>query len=277
MCGEGPIWDERSNRLLWVDIPAGVVHSLDPASGRSEPAVVVGRAVGAAAPRATGGYVLAVREGFAVHDGVELLPVAAPLADLSDLRMNDGRCDRAGRYWAGSMADVAGRGEGSLFRLDAAGACDPVVGGVGLSNGLDWSPDSSTLYYVDTLTAGVDAFDFDLDDGVVSRRRRFIDIPPAEGAPDGLTVDADGWVWIALWGGACVRRYSPDGVLDAEVRLPVSQVTSCGFGGPSLDVLFVTSASGGLDDAARQREPHAGGLFCVNAGVSGQPTAAYAG
>ncbi len=232
--------------------------------------------MGAAAPRAAGGYVLAVREGFATHDADVLDTVAAPLSDRPHLRMNDGRCDRAGRYWAGSMADDAsGRGEGSLFRLDGNGVCEEIVGGVGLSNGLDWSPESNLLYYVDSLEGGVDVFDFDLDDGAVSRRRRLVDIDSGDGAPDGITIDADGCLWVALWGGACVRRYTPGGVLDVEIPVPVSQVTSCGFGGDAMDVLFITSAAGGLDAAAQERQPHAGGLFCVEPGVKGQPTAMY--
>lgn len=235
--GEGPCWDERTGTLLWVDIPAGLVHRLDPADGSHE-SIDVGQPVGAAVPRASGGLALAVRDGFAVHDGE--LTVVAPVtaAEPAGNRMNDGACDRAGRFFAGTMAHDDTPGAGSLYRLDPDRRAERILDGVTISNGIGWSPDERLLYYVDTLTDRVDVFDYDPATGQVADRRLFAVLP----SPDGLTVDASGHVWVALWGGGKVVRLRPDGQLDLTVEMPATNVTSCAFGGPDLDILYVTTA-----------------------------------
>ncbi|MEV6154107.1 SMP-30/gluconolactonase/LRE family protein [Nonomuraea sp. NPDC052129] len=240
--GEGPCWDERTGTLLWVDIPAGLVHRLDPADGSHE-SIDVGQPVGVAVPRASGGLALAVRDGFAVHDGELIdgeLTVVAPVtaAEPPGNRMNDGACDRAGRFFAGSMAQDDTPGAGSLYRLDPDRRVERILDGVTISNGIGWSPDERLLYYVDTLMDRVDVFDYDPATGQVADRRLFAVLP----SPDGLTVDASGHVWVALWGGGKVVRLRPDGQPDLTVEVPATNVTSCAFGGPDLDILYVTTA-----------------------------------
>ena len=166
-------------------------------------------------------------------------------ADNSATRMNDGKCDRAGRFWAGTMAfdQRAHAGAGSLYRLDGSHTATHILPGVSVSNGLDWTLDDRQMYFIDTPTGGIDVFDFDAALGEISGRRRFVTIPPGHGAPDGMTLDAEGYLWVALWGGWAIRRYAPDGTLDREVRFPVSQVSCCAFGGPDFSDLYITTAT----------------------------------
>lgn len=278
---EGPLWDARTGEVAWVDIPAGVVHRVDPGTG-THTAAEVGQPVGAVVPRAAGGYVLAVRDGFAAFDPASPAPrlLARVEADRPENRMNDGACDRAGRFWAGTMAEDERAGAGSLYRLERVDGTDRVsrhLTGLAVSNGIGWSPDDRLMYYVDSPTLRVDVFDFDLADGVLSGRRPFALIPPGLGMPDGLAVDGEGCVWVALWGGWAVHRYTPDGRLDRSVPLPVARVSSCAFGGPGLDDLYITTARVGLTPAELRQQPEAGLLFHHPAGVPGQPAAAYAG
>ncbi|MDP9864475.1 MULTISPECIES: SMP-30/gluconolactonase/LRE family protein [Streptosporangium] len=276
--GEGPRWDGRTGTLLWVDIPAGRVHRLDPSDG-SHGVIDVGQPVGVVAPRAAGGLALAVRDGFAVlpeprwaapttgdaaaHGGLELIaPVTA--AERPGNRMNDGACDRAGRFFAGTKAEDDTPGAGAVYRLDPDHRCERVLEGVTVSNGIAWSPDERLLYYVDTPTGRVDVFDYDPGDGRLGNRRTFAEI--SRGMPDGITVDARGHVWVALWGGGAVLRLRPDGRLDLTVEIPATNVTSCAFGGPDLDVLYVTTASDGT----------AGGeLLRCRTSVEGMPANPY--
>jgi sugar lactone lactonase YvrE len=273
--GEGPIWDARSSRLAWVDITARRLHLTDTVSGATE-TIEVPLAVGAVAPRAAGGFVAALQDGFwVVGDGparrIAAIPEARP-----GLRFNDGKCDPAGRFWAGTMAYDEALGAGALYRLDPDGEALMVLGEVTISNGLAWSLDGATMYYIDTPTQRVDAFSYDPMTGEIEDRRPEIHVPPEAGAPDGLTIDADGGLWIALWGGSAVHRYL-EGRLERVIGLPVSQPTSCCFGGAGLDELYITSAWQGLSPDARQAQPLAGALFCVRPGVRGVPPAVFAG
>jgi sugar lactone lactonase YvrE len=265
--GEGPLWDARTNELLWVDILPGTVHRFDPSTGGDRP-FDAGSYVGAIVPRAAGGYALAVASGFAVatDDGVVTPLVAAGHDD--SIRMNDGACDSRGRFWAGSMRVDEGPTGGCLYRLDPDASLTTICHGVSISNGIAWSLDDTLLYYVDTPTRTIDVFDFDAETGAASNRRvlRRTDGP---GLPDGLIVDAEGGLWVAFWGGGCVRRYAPDGTLEAVVDVPAAHTTKAAFGGPDLADLYITSAAGD--------EPHAGGLFVARPGVSGLPARAFAG
>ena len=276
--GEGPVWDPVADALVWVDLLAGMVHRYQPSTGR-DIAVGVGQPVGAAVPRASGGLALAVRDGFGFLDaggGFEL--VASVEAGVRSNRMNDGKCDAAGRFWAGTMDEVHSRAKaGALYRLDPSLDVSRVVDGVTISNGLDWSPDGTTMYYIDTPTQGVDAFDFDPDAGTISNRRRIIDIDPEDGAPDGMAVDAEGYLWVALWDGWGLRRYAPGGSLDRSVRMPAGRITSCAFGGPDLGDLYITSARRGLTRAQLTEQPLAGSLFHLRPGVQGLPAHAFSG
>jgi sugar lactone lactonase YvrE len=276
--GEGACWDVRSQTLHWVDILKGRVHAYAPATGACR-TVSVGQPVGAAALREAGGLVLALRDGFATLDPATgaLSWIARVEDDRPGQRMNDGRCDAAGRFWAGTMAFEPTAGTGTLYRLDPGGRVTPVLSDLTISNGLDWSPDGRLLYFIDSGTQRVDVFDFDVGTGAPANRRPFAVVPEAAGMPDGLAVDADGGVWVALWGGGALHRYAADGALERVVALPVTHPTSCAFGGPDLRDLYVTSAWVELGPLARERQPEAGGLFRVRPGVAGRAPCRFAG
>ncbi len=267
--GEGPHWDDQDQSLYWVDIPEGRVHQMDAAG--SFTSWEVGQPASAVVRRASGGLVVAVREGFVALDPAsgQVVPLAAVEPDRPENRMNDGACDRAGRFFAGTMADDERPGAGTLYRLDPDLGVTKLVTGVGISNGIGWSPDERLMYYIDSQDRQVDVFDFDPATGEIDGRRRFAAVGRGEAVPDGLTVDADGGVWVAVWGGGAVLRHDTGGRVRESVELPAARVTSCAFGGPGLDQLFVTTAAG----------PGAlgGALFVCQPGVTGQPSHPFRG
>jgi sugar lactone lactonase YvrE len=275
--GEAPVWDADAGLLLWVDITAGVVHRTDPETGVDE-AIGVGRSVGSAVPTADGRLAIATDEGFSYLDPAtgNIEPIAS-IDTAPDVVMNDGKTDRAGRYWAGTKDIEARRPIGSLFRLDPDRTVTEVIRGVTLSNGLAWSPDGRTIYYIDSTTYGIDAFDADLASGAISARRRLVDLPREWGLPDGMTVDEDGFLWVAFWTGSTIRRLDHTGNLVATVELPVSLVTSCAFAGHDLADLYVTSGRGGLPEDWLAAETHAGGLFRLRPATRGLPQRAFSG
>ncbi len=276
--GEGVVWDDANRRILSVDIMRGRVHLFDPATGVRR-TIEVGQPVGTVVPRRRGGLMVAVRDGFAEldPDTGALRFVAHVELDKPGQRMNDGACDAAGRFWAGTMCMQERPGLGSLYRLDPDGSTHTMLTGVGISNGIDWSLDGSRMYYVDSLAQRIDAFDFDAAAGSIANRRTFAAIDPADGTPDGLTVDAEGVVWLALWGGSCVHRYLPDGTLDGILPLPVTHPTTCAFGGPALDELYITSAIIKLSDEERRRQPLGGAVLRCRPGVAGRASHAFGG
>jgi sugar lactone lactonase YvrE len=229
--------------------------------------------VGALACAADGGVVLAVAGGFARldWDSGTVKMLATVEADRPQNRMNDGACDPAGRFWAGTMALDERPHAGALYRLDPDGTVHTMLTEVSISNGIDWTPDGRGMYYVDSPTRRIDVFDFDARSGAIANRRTFVELPAEAGFPDGLTVDAEGFVWLALWGGAALHRYDPEGARERIVPLPVSHPTSCAFGGADLDELFVTSARRPLSAEERARQPMAGGLIRLRPGVVGRP------
>ncbi|HWP05500.1 MAG TPA: SMP-30/gluconolactonase/LRE family protein [Polyangiaceae bacterium] len=275
LLGEGVSWDASEGVLLWVDIEAGHVFRLKP--GTEPERIVLGQKVGAVVPRRAGGLVLAVKEGFALMDrwGGPLRVVASPEPDKPENRMNDGKCDSNGRFFAGSISPepkAAG-----FYRFDPDGSVQRVLGDITISNGLGFSPDNRTLYYIDSPTYRVDAFDYDAETGSIARRRTLIEVPREHGEPDGMTLDEAGCLWVAHWGGHAVRRYTPRGVLDRTLEVPASQVSNCAFGGPDLSELYITTASAWLDESRRRQEPHAGDLFVVSPGVKGLPAFPFGG
>jgi sugar lactone lactonase YvrE len=276
--GESPVWDDRSGVLMWVDIMAGAVHRYDPRSG-ADSVTEVGQPVGAIAPRTAGGYVLALRDGIAVMDDDGALGVVSDVEkDVPANRFNDAKCDTAGRFWAGTMAFDVTPGAATLYRIDPDGTTAAMVRDVTLSNGLGWSPDDSTMYYIDSLAYGLDAFDFDVASGTLSSRRRLITCDPkTDGLPDGMAVDAEGNLWIAFYGSGAVRRYTPAGKLDHVLALPVSQPTCVAFGGEDLGDLYITTANQEKSPEALAKEPILGGLFRARPGVSGLPANGFAG
>jgi sugar lactone lactonase YvrE len=277
--GEGPIWDPARGSLTWVDQLGGRVHRLT-LDGVAGPAIEIGGRVGAALPAADrDGLVLTTDAGFArVDDGGRLEPLASVAVDAPYSFINDGKCDALGRLWAGSIG-VAGdgvfvRGAGSLYRLDPGGGVAVARTGLSLANGMDWSPDGRAFYFIDSVLGGIDAHAFDLEAGVLGPPHRVVDIDLdiAVGFADGMCVDADGGIWTAVWGAGEVRRYTPAGVLDRAIGLPVTQPTSCTFAGPGLDVLVITSAWHRLEPGERARQPHAGSVFCCRPGAAGLAT-----
>jgi sugar lactone lactonase YvrE len=270
---EGPVWDPRSSCLRWVDIQRGQVHRFDPASG-VDTYFEVGEDVGTVAVRAAGGLVIATTSGLytCLDDGGRKTLLHAVDTDPPGGRFNDGKADPWGRFWAGTILDDP-QGACALYRMDPDHSLHTVVTGVSCSNGLAWSPDGAVMYYIDTQTGGVDAFDHDASSGAVTGRRRIIDID--RGHPDGMTVDADGCLWVALWDGWGLQRFAPDGRLLTTVEVPAQRVTSCAFGGPTLSTLYITTARTGLTDFSEQ--PSAGSLFAVEPGVTGLAPGEWAG
>jgi len=275
--GEGPVWDPRIGALVWVDITGNVVHTTDPATGETTTRDL-GRSVGVVLPRASGGYVAALQDGFyALPDGGEPELIAPVEADDPSTRMNDGEIDPQGRFWAGTMGWEAEPGAGALYRLDPDGHVTKMVDGVTISNGLGWSPDGATMYYVDTVTTRIDQFDFDPTSGDIANRREFVTIRHGGGRPDGLTVDAEGAVWVATWPGYGVHRYLPDGTLDAIIPLPVSNVSSIELGGPDMRDAWITTAWELLSDKEHAKQPLAGSVFHTRVDVPGQHRVRFAG
>jgi sugar lactone lactonase YvrE len=266
--GEGPCWDDKRKVLLWVDIYGKAVHVTDP-DGATATFAMPERPT-AIAPIANGQVLVALAAGLTVFD--PLTGSAGTGLDLSlgaGIRLNDGASDPLGRFWVGSMAEDDRPGCGYLYRAHRGGV-DAVLADVGLSNGIDWSPDGSRMYYVDSLTQRIDVFDF--SDGEPTSRAPLVEIPADAGLPDGITVDTDGGIWVALFGGGAVRRYTPDGSLDLELLIPADNVTACAFGGPERDRLYITTASVQVADERRPLQPDAGALFAVSTGHQGSPT-----
>lgn len=259
--GEGPVWDARLQTLLWVDMLRGDVLTLD--GGRHR----VGEVAACVAPRRGGGHVLGVDRGFMLTDADGARQSIEVWRDPT-IRMNEGACDPHGRFWCGSMDFDARPGRGSLYRLDADRTVHEVITGVTISNGLEWTADGSTAYYIDTPTQRIDACAPDL-----TERAPHVEIPREVGAPDGLALDDEGGIWVALWGGSAVHRYAPDGSLDCVVELPVRQPTSCAFGGPELATLYITTSAQDLPDP----EPEAGALFAVDTGAHGLAAREFVG
>jgi sugar lactone lactonase YvrE len=276
--GEGPVWDGTQQRLVWLDILPGLVHRFDPATG-GDHVFRAGKPVGSAGLRHGGGLVLAVEDGFALLDPQwqRLDQVAVVEHPGPQARFNEGKCDPAGRFLAGTMAYDLTPGAGSVYRLGPDFAVTRLLDGVTISNGLAWTPDGATLYYIDSPTQGVDAFDYDTETGRLENRRRVVDIPAAAGLPDGMTLDTGGCLWVALYGGSAVHRYTPDGRLDTVLSFPASHITCPAFGGPGLGVLYITSARDGLGERELAAQPHAGAVFAADVGARGLPALRFAG
>jgi sugar lactone lactonase YvrE len=271
--GEGPHYDERTGRVWWVDVFARLVLWRHAVSGeRGELAMPAH--VGAAVPRRTGGLVACLPDGVWAVDGAgaarALARYPAGAAGAPALRSNDAKADPRGRLWVGTMAYDQTPGAGTLYKFEG-GALEPVVPDVTVSNGLAWSPDASTMYYVDTTTRRIDAFAYDVQTGALGGRRTFAEV--TAGFPDGLCVDASGGVWVALWDGSAVQRYAADGSLDRMIKMPTSRVTSCSFAGDRFQYLVITTAARGLAD-----DPAAGLTYAYEPGdVVGMPVDRCAG
>ncbi len=271
--GEGPVWDAEAQVLYWVDIYGQTFYRFSPTTGELR-AFEVGVQVGVLAPRAAGGLIMATRNGFALWDehSEALTFLADPEANHPETRFNDGAVDPAGRFWAGTMLEDSEEWDlapGNLYRLDPDYTLTRMETGIAISNGIGWSPDSKTMYFTDSPRQVIYAYDYDQATGTIENRRPFIQTPGEASVPDGLTVDSEGCIWSARWGGWRIIRYDPQGKPEREIVLPVQYPTSCTFGGAALDELYITSAAVRVSAHKRSQQPLAGDVFRLRPGVSG--------
>lgn len=267
--GEGSLWDEREKLLYWVDINGHKVYVYNPATGANI-GYDVGQQVGTVVLRESGGVMLALKHGFASYDlaSGKLEMIADPEADKPNNRFNDGKCDPAGRFWAGSISRAPQ--DGALFRLDADMSVHKMIDDISCSNGIVWTSDRKTMYYIDSPVRTVVAYDYDDATGAISNGRVVINVPEEKGVPDGMAIDSEGMLWIAHYNGSAVHRWNPTtGEIMETIELPVSRVTSCAFGGENLDTLYITTAINGMSAEENAKQPHAGSLFVAKPGVTG--------
>lgn len=276
--GEVPLWSAREQRLYWIDVRRPALQAYDPASGRTE-RFDLPELVGSFCERQSGGMLVALKSGLYDFD-----PATGRLDAWLDVepalpnnRLNDGKCDRQGRFWVGSMNDGDRLPTGSMYRIDAGRRHDAMWDGITIPNSLAFSPDGRRMYFADTPSLKIMAYEFDVEDGVPHTPRLFRDMASHPGRPDGATVDVDGCLWSAEVHGSRVVRYTPDGAIDQVVQLPVTGVTSCAFGGPQLDTLYITTATQRLDEAELARQPLAGALFAARVGTQGVPETPFRG
>jgi sugar lactone lactonase YvrE len=277
--GEGPCWDAVNQLFYWVDIEQKKLHIHDPQT-RSNRFIELPDRVGAAVLRASGGMILALQNGFYSLDlETEILTaIIDPEVEITTNRFNDGKCDAAGRFFAGTMSVSDSPEQGSLYCLNTDLTCTKVLNRISTSNGIAWSLDNKIMYYIDSPTCQVWAFDYELATGIMSNKRVVITIPEGGGVPDGMTSDEEGMLWVAQWEGWQVSRWNPHtGELIEVIPVPVSRVTSCVFGGENLDVLYITTASVDVPPEGDPAQPHAGAVFSIKTKVKGAPTFTFAG
>jgi sugar lactone lactonase YvrE len=277
--GEGPSWDARKNILYWVDIPNGLVHVYD-AAKKKDRSITVGNYVSSIIPRAgDDDVVVTLQHGFYrlnLETG-KTTKICGVEESMTDNRFNDGKCDTQGTYWAGTMGIKERKPTGALYRLDGSKA-KKMVSEVTVSNGLGWSPDNSTMYYIDSPLRKVSAFDYDGDSKAISNRRTIVDYAKEEGQPDGMAVDSEGMIWVAHWGGFRITRWDPTTGKKLDViQVPAQNVASCCFGGRKLDQLYITTATSGVSPDVLSKYPNTGGLFRVDCDVKGLPTNYFVG
>ena len=279
LVGEGSLWDADENVLYWVDILSAQVYIYDPESGANR-TIETCQAVGTVVPRASGGLVVALHNGFA-HIDLEterMTPIGEdPERRLPANRFNDGKCDPAGRLWAGTMSFIGEKNVGALYCLELDHSVTKKIAPVTISNGIVWSADNKTMYFIESPLNSVRAYDYDIDTGAIANER-VVCTNEGAGVFDGMAIDAEGTLWIAIYGGSAVKRYDPQsGALLRELSMPFSNVTSCAFGGENLDELYITSACQQMDEQALAAQPLAGSLVKVDPGCKGVVSVAYAG
>jgi sugar lactone lactonase YvrE len=272
LLGEGPVWDAKRKVICWVDILQGEIHEYSPQS-KSHKTIAVHKMIGAAVICTDGNFAVALRNGlgFVNRESGEVTMIADPENDIPGNRFNDGKCDPAGRFWAGTMSHTDEPEKGSLYVLDTDLSVTKKIANVSISNGLAWSLNEQTFYYIDTPTYTVVAYDYDKSTGEISNKRIVISIPMEDGSPDGMTMDNQGMLWVAHWDGWQITRWDPNtGEKLFHFQMPVARVTSCAFGGENLEDLYITSARIGLTEAQLTEQPLAGSLFVIkNIGYTG--------
>jgi sugar lactone lactonase YvrE len=275
--GEGPHWDHRAGELLWVDIARGAIHAWNPTNDVVRTRVLGGE-VSAVVPRAEGsGHVVAAGHRLMLRVGDADQTLAVVEHDVADNRFNDCKCDPQGRLWAGTMSKQRVPGTAALYRLTPGREIERVIAATTLSNGMAWSPSGDRMYFIDSTTQRIDVFDFDGATGELADRRTLVEIDPRDGLPDGMTVDAEGGIWLCLFGGAAIHRYSPEGALEASIPLPTTNPTSPVFGGTDLTTLHITTARHRLTPDQLATEPLAGAVLTLNPGAKGLPGNRFAG
>lgn len=278
--GEGALWHHETARLWWVDIEKGLLHIFDPSETHNT-TIDMGQRIGTVVPCPdTRNAIVALQDGIYALDlqSGALTLMVSPESGLDGQRFNDGKCDPQGRFWVGSLSMHGEEGASALYRVDADGSARKMIGNVSVSNGITWSADGRTMYYIDTPTREVAAYDFDPASGNIANKRVVVRVEEDMGMPDGMTIDEEGKLWIAHWGGYGVYRWDPEtGTCLEKVAVPAKQVTSCAFGGKDLDVLYITTARVGLDEAELEQYPRSGCLFYVRPGVRGVRSFAFAG
>lgn len=278
LLAEGPCWDRRSGRLYWVDIKGHAIEFLCPSTGVHHRFAVDAGPSGLAL-RADGTLIVACDRGCALFE-----PERGTLhskwnieEDRLQNRCNDAKADSMGRFWVGTMHDGEEQNTGALYCISSNQSARRILDNIGIANTLAWSPDDTTFYFADSRIQTIFAFDFERKDARLSNRRIFATTAGQSMTPDGSAMDCEGYLWNAQWGGARVVRYAPDGRIDRIIYLPVSQPTSCAFGGPDLSTLYITSARMGLNSRQLACEPLAGSIFAVDVGIGGLPVADFAG
>lgn len=272
--GEGPVWDPRKQLLFWVDIEQGILHAHNP-SNNSNQHWRFEEMLGAAVPTENENMLLALETGLAVfHFGEDRLDRIKVLENEdSEMRFNDGKCGPKGNFWIGTMHKELAEGKGSFYKVSPGLETSLQIPNTTISNGMAWSPDESKFYYIDTHDYYVRAFDYEPSNSSITNERILFEIPESFGGPDGMTIDSEGMLWIAHWGGACVRRWDPNsGKVLEVVSVNAPHVTSCCFAGPELNMLYITTARSGLTREQLAQFPYSGGLFAFRTGVSGLKT-----
>jgi len=279
MLGEGSIWHPKENKLYWIDIEGKALHIYDPATNEDKQ-FPLGSRVGTVVPAQGGGALVALQSGIQKIDTKtgKLTFIENPLPDTVGLRYNDGKCDPSGRFWVGTLAMDSRRRGAVLWRIDKDKSVHLMLDSVSISNGIVWTKDKKTMYYNDTPTGTIQGFDYDDKTGEITNRRVVIRIPRGGGGPDGMTIDSDDNLWVALWGSGTVGKFDPrTGELLQKVIVPAPNVSSCAFGGKNLETLYITTARAWVNDAKLKEFPLSGGLFSVKPGVHGVPAEFYKG
>ncbi|HEY4650307.1 MAG TPA: SMP-30/gluconolactonase/LRE family protein [Pontibacter sp.] len=270
--GEGPLWHPTEDVLYWVDIEGRKLHIFNPETKETKEFDVKER-IGTVVPLVQGGVLVALQNGIHKLDTItgELTFIVNPIRE-KDIRFNDGKCDAAGRFWVGTMALDTRKGAAVLYRINLDNTIDQVLDNLTIANGIVWSPDNKTMYFIDTHTQQVQAFDFDLETGTIARGRVVVEVPKEAGSPDGMAIDTAGNLWVALHKGGAVGCYNPKtGELLQKIAVPVPQTTACAFGGKNLDTLYITTGREGLSEEQLRKYPASGGIFAVKPGVTGMP------
>jgi len=275
--GEGPVWLEDEGVFYWVDITAKQIRFHNPETGEQR-TIQLSQLIGAAVPDHNGNLICAIESGFYKLSiaSEQLIEIKLVEGHLTNNRFNDGKCDRTGRFWAGTMSMIGEAEAGALYCLERDGTVKKAVERVSISNGISWSSDDTKMYYIDTSTRKIQQFDYDAETGNISGQKVIISIPAEQGYPDGMTIDAEGMIWVAHWGGSCISRWNPATGEQLEVvELPATNITSCCFGGENLDQLFITSAREGLSEEHLRQEQFAGSCFLYTPGVQGLSVQRY--